>query len=651
MSTEVLISGRPRSEYRTDIQALRGIAVLAVLFYHSGLGLAQSGYLGVDVFFVISGYLITGIVTRRIDAGTFSFRQFYERRVKRLMPAGLLTLAATLVGAMLFLTSRQYGDYYPNLLGSLTFTANITLWMQSGYFHPASEFQPLLHMWSLAIEEQYYLLMPVALVMISRRWWRWAIALVTLLSLALAIWLWPTKPGAAFFLLPTRAWELGLGSFAAVVAIHPRLQKFCLRLFWPAMAMLLAAIFLVFPGPRPGLGAVAACTATAIIILAQHDGWRNWGIVSPIAAVGDFSYSLYLVHWPIFAFTRLLRMDAALPVWLSIALMLASLLTAMAMYRFVERPFRTSNTRGWRLFVFWIAASVAIALAATAYRRSLLTSPAIEQLSMPVKGLNGLRCFNEGIATFSDSCRQPGRVRMMLWGDSFSSHLVPGLIATTPVPFMQAPRPHCSTFVDYGAYGGPNERRLAENCILYFQHAVTYLRQHSDIDVVAIAGRFDRSAQSKDASAVRYDGKSFTTAALGVQPTIEAMARTVAMLRSAGKRVVVITAAPPANGDLGECWLRQVEAKPSFGETANCSLTLNSGAKAREFEALIAGFQTRAHVPVIRLDEFLCDNGGRCRLEANGMPIFRDDGHFTPWGSTWVGKRADLGKRIMQDAR
>ena len=148
---------------RADIQALRGVAVTAVILFHSGLGIAPSGYLGVDMFFVVSGFLISGIIMRQIGNGRFSFQDFYIRRVRRLLPAAYVVLAITLLMAILLSTASAFSHYWQQFLGTLTFSTNIVLWQQINYFNNGAAFEPLLHMWSLAVEEQYYLILPVAL--------------------------------------------------------------------------------------------------------------------------------------------------------------------------------------------------------------------------------------------------------------------------------------------------------------------------------------------------------------------------------------------------------------------------------------------------------------------------------------------------------
>ena len=201
---------------RIDIQALRGLAVLLVILQHAKAGFIEAGFLGVDIFFVISGFLITGMLAKAIARGSFSFSEFYFRRAKRLLPAAYVTFATTAVLSYFLLDAAEWHDFTVQLAGAVTFTGNLALWQQTGYFEGAAALKPLLHVWSLAVEEQYYLLLPAAMALVPRRYWTAGNALLLFASLALCVVLTFSSPNAAFYLLPARAWELALGSLAAL---------------------------------------------------------------------------------------------------------------------------------------------------------------------------------------------------------------------------------------------------------------------------------------------------------------------------------------------------------------------------------------------------------------------------------------------------
>lgn len=192
-----------RSTLRPDIQALRGYAVLLVVLYHSGFDALRSGFLGVDVFFVISGFLITGLIVRGLDAGTFSIGTFYLRRGKRLLPAAYVTLFVTALAAPFFLIPSQLAQFREQLVGAVSFTANIVLWHQSGYFDQAAVTKPLLHFWSLAVEEQYYFFMPLTLMFVPRRWRFRVVTGLTVASLVYCFFF--AAPSARFYLIFSRA--------------------------------------------------------------------------------------------------------------------------------------------------------------------------------------------------------------------------------------------------------------------------------------------------------------------------------------------------------------------------------------------------------------------------------------------------------------
>lgn len=215
-------------QYRPEVDGLRAIAVLPVILFHAGFSAFSGGFVGVDIFFVISGYLITTIIYQEMAQGRFSMWRFYERRARRILPALFAVSLACIPFAWLWMLPNEFKDFSQSLVGVATFTSNILFWRESGYFAGAAELKPLLHTWSLAVEEQFYILYPPLLLALYRfvpKLLFTIISLGALVSLGLAHWASSAHPSANFYLLPTRAWELGLGALAAIYLQRCRFQK------------------------------------------------------------------------------------------------------------------------------------------------------------------------------------------------------------------------------------------------------------------------------------------------------------------------------------------------------------------------------------------------------------------------------------------
>ncbi len=343
--------------YRLEIDGLRALAVVPVLLFHGGFQTFGGGFVGVDVFFVISGYLITSIILAELDASTFSIASFYERRARRILPALYLVLLASLLPAWLLLPNdlREFGQ---GLVAVVSFLSNVHLLRESGYFQAAAELNPLLHTWSLAVEEQYYLLFP-ALLLVCARFGRVRVALILTFIGACSLVLPELhdfgESHAKFFLLQTRAWELMLGSVLAVVLQNraaQRLQSGRAAALASALGVgLIAFAVLTFDRhtPFPGPHALLPTVGTALVIACA--GPTNFvGRVlasKPLVAVGLLSYSLYLWHQPLLAFARYESMRP-LTVWQVLAILFVALLLSVFSWKYVERPFRNRRqfTRG-----------------------------------------------------------------------------------------------------------------------------------------------------------------------------------------------------------------------------------------------------------------------------------------------------------------
>ncbi|MCC5810478.1 MAG: acyltransferase, partial [Ectothiorhodospiraceae bacterium] len=330
--------------YRPEIDGLRAIAVLAVILFHAGFSLFSGGYVGVDVFFVISGYLITTIIITDLERGRFSLRRFYERRARRILPALFFVLLCCVPFAWVWMLPRQFMEFSQALVAVGLFASNILFWRKSGYFAPAAEENPLLHTWSLAVEEQFYIGFPL-LMLIAWRFGRnpifWTVAGLSLLSLMLAELGWRNAPAANFYLLPTRAWEIGAGALCALwlreraVQARPLLSGLGLGLI--AMSVLAYDA----STPFPSLYALAPVGGTVMIILYGGAGTLMGRLLSGrlMVGIGLISYSAYLWHQPLFAFARL-SSPGYPPEEVMALLVLTSLGLAWLSWRYVELPFR-----------------------------------------------------------------------------------------------------------------------------------------------------------------------------------------------------------------------------------------------------------------------------------------------------------------------
>ena len=338
-------------KYRAEIDGLRALAVLPVILFHAGFEWFSGGFVGVDVFFVISGYLITTIIISEMAEGKFSIVNFYERRARRILPALFFVMAACLPFAWLWLTPNDLKDFGQSLVAVSIFSSNILFWLESGYFDTAAELKPLLHTWSLAVEEQYYILFPIFLMLTWRLGIKWVLVLLSvvfLLSLGVAQWSAYKYPSAAFFLLPARGWELLIGVFAAFyLKYNPHLKSHTLNqtLSLFGFGMIVYAIFAFDETtPFPSFYALIPTIGTGLLILCAVPKTFIHKLLSLrfIVGIGLISYSAYLWHQPLLAFARHRIIGDISDITL-VGLCIASLLFAWISWRFIEAPFRNKK--------------------------------------------------------------------------------------------------------------------------------------------------------------------------------------------------------------------------------------------------------------------------------------------------------------------
>ncbi len=370
--------------YRPEIDGLRTLAVLPVLLFHAGLGF-PGGFMGVDIFFVISGYLISSIILRDLSQDSFRFRDFWERRIRRILPAAAAMTIVTLIVGGIILLPESFENLGQSALAQILMVANFYFWQQDGYFAAPSDYEPLLHTWSLAVEEQFYLILPFLLVFLYARGHRWMKGVIFILFLASLIWSFfgpYLYPMATFYLLPARAWELLLGVIIALYPIQIPGGK-----FGATTASLAGLIMMIYPMltytpdiPFPGVSAVPPCLGAALFILGTRDHQtfsKQLFSIRPFVFIGKISYSLYLWHWPILVYGRHLSVHET-PLATRLILLGASFVVAILSWRFIETPFRRPGKLlpdQRRTFRFFAVTTLLVGAGATiAYRTEGLPS-------------------------------------------------------------------------------------------------------------------------------------------------------------------------------------------------------------------------------------------------------------------------------------
>ncbi|MEO8247967.1 MAG: acyltransferase family protein [Burkholderiales bacterium] len=473
-------------KYRREIDGLRALAVIPVILFHAGFEGFSGGFVGVDIFFVISGYLITSLIIEEKQAGTFTLSGFYERRARRILPALFLVMLASLPAAWIWLFPADMQNFSQSLVAVATFVANIFFWNTSEYFGPDAELRPLLHTWSLGVEEQFYVLFPMLLLILwglGKRWAQVALAVLAMASLAAALIGASAFPEAAFFLLPTRAWELLAGALIAFYFSlstnrrdRPMLSQSASSI---GLVLILLAIVVFGDNVDPGLHTLAPVLGACLVILfATPETWVGRLLAGKwVVGIGLISYSAYLWHQPLFAFARHASLEKP-GISLMAALAVASLGLAAVSTRYVETPFRDRRRVGRRTgmasaaLCMVVLLSAGIAGSATGGFKARFSESQLKILSFLRYDYFGMyrdgKCLltqDQGYKDFAPECAAAdGASGLLIWGDSHAAalsfglrHLHPGVTQYTASgcpPIMDvdiSDRPRCRKINEYVA--------------------------------------------------------------------------------------------------------------------------------------------------------------------------------------------------------
>ena len=624
-----------RRDYREDIDWLRAIAVLAVVAFHFEAPAVFGGFVGVDIFFVISGYLITGIIASEIKNGTFSFAQFYERRVRRLLPALYALVALTAIPSFHYLLTTERAEFFRSVAAVVTFTSNFFFWFQTGYFDHAAVEKPLLHTWSLAVEEQFYLALPLLLWALlrafrnSRAALPVAILALGLASFALSIWLMRTDRSAnAFFMSPPRAWEFLIGGLIAVPGF-PVLRHALAQQVARGIALLLLAIpiFSLRQGPGfPGFNALTPCIGAAMFI------WSGIGVptlsrtqYSPLNVArffGQISYSLYLWHWPLFTFARFSKAGLVLDAGDKVALFALTVLISWLSWRFVEQPFRNRTLAPTRRAAFGIAGLATVVLLAGSGGGIVLsqTTSDADRAALQLESFNAYdyqplyrygQCFAPADGVFDDSCigLVAGKTNVLLWGDSLAAHYFHGLAGTTDprlTKILQATQAACMPTFSAAAQGNASCRNFATQMEAFFgAHRPDLVILSADWLEYARPPRFDGMIADLRQTISRLNDLGMSVVLLG--PAVQFKARLPSMLMRAN--------------------LRHVDADPSdFVLPDIFSLD-------QKMKAALPAHEKFSYVSVV---DAICPTR-QCPLTIDGgIPLSWDHAHLTAEGSVYV---------------
>jgi peptidoglycan/LPS O-acetylase OafA/YrhL len=658
--------------YRADIDGLRAVAVLLVVLFHAEVPGFEGGFVGVDVFFVISGYLIASLVRSDLDAGRFSLAEFYERRIRRILPALLVVLAFASAASFTLLPGalKQYGQ---SVAAAAAMLSNVLFWHEAGYFADPSAAKPLLHTWSLAVEEQFYLCFPLAFALVYRRWRALVVPLALLVSFAsfgIAEWWLRSDPDAAFFLAPSRAWELLAGSLLAITSRvrAPTSAPWSNGIAALGLGMIAwSAATMTESSSFPGSGALLPVIGTALIVVAGKESDR-FGVVrllgaKPLVAIGLISYSLYLWHFPLLVYARQLALRELTSVETALVIGVAFGLSTLS-WRVVEQPFRGRRVLAGRPLLFAASALALGSAAAFGFAAHLgggwpgrldtsvvaLAAGADDRTPDPWRcGYRSAEDVREGrLCRIGAPDAEPS---FLVWGDSHADALfetIEAVAAERGVAGLFATRPGCPALLDVvqarTGYRTP--------CRRFGEATLALIESRPDLERVLLISRWAIYAHGErygvePGELVRIvDSQSRRPSkAENLAVFARGMRRTLGALAALERRVAVLAQVPEVGWPVpialarAEMFEQRLEIEPTLDDYL---------ARQAFFFALLDELAATLSVHVLRPHEVLCE-GGACRVRQGNRSLYYDSNHLSRFGSRQIAEV--LGAALVADSR
>ena len=657
--------------YRPDIDGLRALAIIAVVLFHAFPSLMPGGFVGVDVFFVISGFLISGILSRALQNGTFSFAAFYANRIRRLFPALLLLLAVCLVVGWFVLLPDEYERLGKHTVGAAAYIENFVLRRETGYFDVRSIFKPLMHLWSLGIEEQFYLTYPLFL------WAMWRIrrslflvlVAIAITSFALNVAMVGHDAAGAFFLPQTRCWELAVGCAIACWQLQREEQSPAIKLFpdysafqWlrangarfanscaavGTVLIVVATLWTHETDAFPGWWALLPVCGTALVIVAGPEAWINRSVFanSAIVFVGLISYPLYLWHWPMLAFPRMIS-GGEVSVMLRVVVVILSVALAWATFRFVESPIRFGR-KDWVRPVSLVAVSVILACIGYAAKRDGFVSrfpAAVQDLgqlrsvvwSTPeCRAISGLKI---------DYCRTTSAKSpdVLLFGDSHAAVLYDGLaphFEKRSITLMNLGEAGCAPFHDTQTFSPGQQDK---DCKTAVNAQLNFTVHAASVHTVILSARGPRymSGEGFGPAESAAAPKMISRQDLpdnAAQPEIYARALrdTLSVLTISGKKVVLFLDWPELGFDPRSCLERPIRFSGAVRQS--CAVPrAEVDARNHDYRELV--FQMKQEFSGIEIFDpvpSLCDSSA-CYGLRDGRLLYSDDTHVSVTGANYL---------------
>ncbi len=633
-----------RHTYRPDIDGLRAIAVGLVLAFHAFPQVVSAGFVGVDVFFVISGYLISSIVSENLSGNFFSFAGFYARRIRRIFPALIVVLLACAgVGFWVLLPAEQMSLGW-QIVAGVIFMSNVMLWDAFGYFAPGIDTLPLMHLWSLSIEEQFYVAWPLLLAL-GVRWarWPWLLLFLVLSSFLFNVYSVYGDGLAAFYSPLARCWELAAGGLLASVSLPGRMRMVGNGVSVAGALLLLAALLLIDKEKYfPGWWALLPVVGTVLLIAAGPKAWLNAKLLSHryVVAVGLISYPLYLWHWPLLSFARILE-EATPSVGIRITALLLSMLFAWLTWRFVEQPVQAAPRN--RMLICCLCAAMAF-VALSGYglvwrSQRVMDDNAVQQVLPEDIGWEGWqKCHGTRDCRMLD-VKRPADIAVI--GDSHAGHLAPGLADIVSargenVAIWQSPM--CLPLLAPEALAerhadvlGCNAKRLHEalqsasiKTIILSGYANLFIHKYPE----GMPGNPNLRELSNDVAAQAN--------AVNVQAFARALQFTLEQMEQSGKRIVFVVDNPELDFEPRECVSLRPVTLPGHTLRSPCAVArAKHEAWSADYLRMVADAQVKfPSVIFIYADRYFCDEE-LCRAMIDNELMYSDRHHLSPAGSRY----------------